>query len=103
MAYVYAASLVPVGLGWWLRERPSVGALIASATLGSISFFLITNAAVWAKSSMYPHTWAGLGLCFTAALPFYRNEIAGDAVYTCAFFGGEALLLHVLGAKRQVA
>jgi hypothetical protein len=103
MTYVYAASLVPVALGWWMRDRAGVGGIIAAATVGSLSFFFITNAAIWAKSSMYPHTWAGLGACFTAGLPFYRNEIAGDAVYACALFGSEALLFHMLRLKRQAA
>lgn len=103
MAYVYAASLVPVVLGWCVRERGGVGAIVASAAFSSISFFLITNAAVWAASSLYAHTWAGLGACFTAALPFYRNEIAGDALYTCAFFGADALLLSAWVPKRQAA
>lgn len=103
MAYVYAASLVPAALGWCMRERGGAGRIIASAGFASISFFLITNTAVWAAGTLYPHTWAGLGACFTAALPFYRNEIAGDALYTCAFFGSEAMLLSALRTKQQAA
>jgi hypothetical protein len=103
MPYVYAASLVPAVLGWCLRERGSLEAIVASAVFSSVSFFLITNTAVWATGSLYPHTWAGLGACFMAALPFYRNEIAGDALYTCAFFGTDALLRAAVRAKPQAA
>lgn len=101
MPYVYAASLVPVVLGWYMRERSGIATVVASAVLSSVLFFLVTNAAVWIAGNQYPHTWAGLGVCFTAALPFYRNEIAGDALYTSAFFGADALLRAARLTKPQ--
>ena len=45
MPYVYAASLVPVALGSYIRERSSLGAIAGSAVFSSVSFFLITNVA----------------------------------------------------------
>jgi len=45
---------------------------------------------VWATGNMYPHTIGGLWVCFLAGLPFYRNQILGDAFYTAAI-GGRAL------------
>ena len=104
MWYVYVASLVPVLLGR-IARRPGtgIGFVATSAFLSSVSFFVITNAAVWATSHLYPHTWIGLGTCFTAALPFYRNEIAGDAFYTCALFGAEALFRASWKSKPQFA
>jgi len=36
---------------------------------------------------LYPMTGAGLVECFTAAIPFFRNSVAGDLVYTTALFG----------------
>lgn len=103
MMYVYAASLIPALIGSGLRGRSSVGTIVASASVSSISFFLITNFAVWMTGNLYPHTWAGLMECFTAALPFYRNEIVGDALYTCAFFGADALLLRAVTPKQLAA
>jgi hypothetical protein len=104
MLYVYAASLVPVLLGR-LARRPGtgVGFLASSALVSSVSFFIITNAAVWATDHLYAHTWGGLASCFVAALPFYRNEMAGDAFYTCALFGAEALFRASWNSKPQVA
>jgi len=34
---------------------------------------------------------AGLGQCYAAAIPFYRNQFAGDLIFTAAFFGIPAL------------
>lgn len=63
----------------------------AGATLGSaLAFFALSNFGMWA-SGYYPRTLAGLGQCYTAALPFFRNTLLSDVVYTAALFGGWAL------------
>jgi len=90
--YVYAAALIPVFLGKLIRERSGAGVIAAAAVVSSLSFFLITNLMVWATGNMYPHTIAGLSACFLAGIPFYRNQILGDAFYTTAIFGGYALI-----------
>jgi hypothetical protein len=43
---------------------------------------------------MYPRTLAGLGACYTAALPFYRNDLVSTALTAGVLFG-----LPVLAAK----
>src|SRR5580692_7550262 len=92
--YVYGAALIPVLLGRLIRDkvtrdRNNVLAIIAAAGGSSVSFFLVTNFMVWATSRhLYPHTMAGLQSCFVAAIPFYQNQLLGDACYTAALFGG---------------
>ncbi len=103
MPYVYAASLIPVLLGRLARQRGGIGFLAASAIVSSVSFFVITNAAVWAAGHLYPHTGSGLAACFVAALPFYRNQILGDAFCTLALFGADALFRMAFHPKPQVA
>tara|TARA_Y100000992_G_scaffold276285_1_gene220382 strand:- start:404 stop:895 length:492 start_codon:yes stop_codon:yes gene_type:complete len=46
----------------------------------SISFFLISNLGVWYFS--YPQNLSGLITCFTLAIPFFINSLAGDLFYT---------------------
>jgi hypothetical protein len=101
--YVYAASLLPVALGRAARKREGIGSVAAAAAASSVSFFLVTNFMVWATGRMYPHTLSGLGACFAAALPFYRNEVLGDAFYTLAIFGSYALLRAWIRPIRQAA
>ena len=78
-------------LGLFLRGRrgflPVTSAALASATL----FFLVTNAAVWAGSRIYPQSIEGLFACYVAALPFFGNGIAGNLFYSALLFGGWAL------------
>jgi hypothetical protein len=75
-----------------LRSRTTVVRVAAAALLGPTSFFLISNYAVWAGSNMYPHTGAGLAACFTAAIPFYRNDLVSTAVVLALAFGLPVLL-----------
>tara|TARA_A100001011_G_scaffold90497_1_gene95068 strand:- start:13012 stop:13512 length:501 start_codon:yes stop_codon:yes gene_type:complete len=46
----------------------------------SMSFFFISNLGVWYIS--YPLNLSGLITCFTAAIPFFINSLAGDLFYT---------------------
>jgi hypothetical protein len=96
MWYVYAASLIPVLLGRFIRRQDSVSAIVPAALLSSLSFFAITNFMVWATGHMYPHTASGLSACFVAGLPFYRNQLLGDVFYTVAIFGSHAILSRVV-------
>ncbi len=68
----------------WLR---SLAAVFASAT----SFFLLSNAVVWALGDLYPRTAAGLIACYAAALPFYANDMASTAVTVGILIGVPAL------------
>ena len=61
-------------------------------------FFVATNLYVWLGSGMYPLTVEGLVACFTLALPFFQNQLAGVAFYSLLLFGGWALLARRLPA-----
>lgn len=63
------------------------GALIATAV-----FFTVTNFVVWVGQGLYPHTLAGLGLCYSAALPFAANMLASSLLYGAGLFGLWALI-----------
>jgi hypothetical protein len=101
--YVYAAALIPVLLGWLIRNRSGAGAIAAVALASSLSFFLITNFMFWATSLWYPHTAAGLTACFLAGIPFYQNQVLGDALYTVGIFGGYQALSRYCQPVRQAA
>ena len=59
----------------------------ASALVGSVGFFLISNFAVWMTGIMYPLTLGGLATCYVAGLPFFRNALISDMLFTAVFFG----------------
>ncbi|MBI3573060.1 MAG: hypothetical protein HY092_02575 [Candidatus Kerfeldbacteria bacterium] len=84
---VYLSFLASAGLGFWLRRRVSFGRWIFATLAGSVIFFLVTNAAVWMFGKIYPSSIIGLWQSYIAGLPFFRNTLAGDLVYSSMFFG----------------
>jgi hypothetical protein len=99
--YVYGAALIPVLLGRLIRNRSGAVVIAAAAFVSSFSFFLITNFVAWATDGLYPLTIGGLSECYLAGIPFYRNQVLGDAVYTVAIFGGYAILNRLCQPARQ--
>jgi hypothetical protein len=90
----YAAIL---WLGTKLRENSSPLRVIGASLSSSVSFFLISNFAVWAAMDMYPKNFGGLMTSYTLALPFFRRGLAGDLVFTLAMFA-TPLVIHTLAA-----
>lgn len=50
----------------------------------SFLFFFITNSAVWAFSPWYEKTISGLLYSYELGLPFLKNMLVGDILYTTA-------------------
>lgn len=74
----------------WLRKNNIFrGAFLTVSS--SVGFFIVTNFGVWVTSGMYAHSWAGIVRCYTLALPFFRNTLLSDVIYTGAIFGLYAL------------
>lgn len=87
-------------LGSGLLARSRALPRLAGATLASsLVFFALSNFGMWA-SGYYPRTLAGLGACYTAGLPFFRNTLVSDALFTAALFGGLALLRLLLPPRQ---
>ena len=99
---VYTTTALIALLGRSVREIRSVKAIAMVTLSGSCLFFLVTNFAVWAQGSLYPHTLEGLGACYTAALPFFRNSLLGDFTYAGVLFGIWALAEARLPVLRRV-
>jgi hypothetical protein len=81
---VYTSLLIYVYLGRRLMQNSQNPFRICLACLlGSIQFFVITNFFVWlGAEDLYPHTFAGLIACYTAAIPFFGRTILSDLFYT---------------------
>ena len=91
----YAAML---WLGTSLRQNAGVVRVIGAALTCSISFFVISNFAVWAAwPQMYPRTLHGLIASYAAGLPFFRGTIESDLLFTAAMFA-MPLMIHALSS-----
>ena len=101
LPFVLAGFALTVFIGARLRERRDALSIGAGALASSLLFFAITNFGHWAVSMDYPKNAGGLAACFTAAIPFFRNELFGDLAFTGIFFGGFALLERRFPALRE--
>ncbi len=99
IGWVYG-SILAVGLiGFWLRGRRTIGTTALATLGGSVLFFIVTNFGVWYSQEVtYPHTLAGLASCYVAAIPFFRNALAGDLFFVALLFGSYELMRRALPA-----
>jgi len=86
-----------LGLGLTLKGNAGWVRILATALAGSVSFFLISNFAVWAAWDMYPKTFAGLMACYDAGLPFFRRGVEGDLLFTALMFATPVVIQALAG------
>ena len=97
MLTVYGALTAPTLLGLGLRRAGRLRAassltadgagVVGCCLLSSIFFFLVTNFAVWATSSVYDGSWSSLMYCYARAIPFFRYTLEGDLFFGVLVFG----------------
>lgn len=104
---VYLSLGINILLGYMLKSKISFGRVVGFTLAGSAQFFITTNFVVWATSGMYALNFEGLVQCYTLALPFWRNSLIADCVFSAALFGAAYLSLRqfkILPASRwQIA
>jgi hypothetical protein len=100
--FIYTSFAVYAFLGWAAGNLPGrwrVAGIAGACLAGSVQFFVVSNFAVWLFQGGllgYPETLAGLMQCYAAALPFFRNTIGGDLLFTAGFFALHFALLYLL-------
>jgi hypothetical protein len=86
---LYAAHLAVMALGWlMLSKKVTPGGVLAASVMGGLLFFLISNFNVWyGAGSLYPQTPEGFVACYTAALPFLKNTLVSNVLFSSLMFG----------------
>lgn len=90
--WTYGSFALIILLGFKTLKKIKPMNLLGSSLMASIIFFLVTNFGSWMTGLLYAKTTAGLVACYTAALPFFWNTLAGDLFYVGVMFGAFALL-----------
>jgi len=99
VVWVWYAAMLWAGTG--LTEFKPVR-FAAAALGGPISFFFVSNFAVWLSGTMYERTFAGVVHCFTLAIPFFKNQFASDMIFFVAMFAIGALLEGTASEPKRV-
>lgn len=92
---VYAAFALTILIGWVLASKRSPLRIGIATVASSVLFFVVTNFGMWLSSGIYPHTGQGIVDCYVAAIPFFRNSLAGDILYSAMLFGILSLAVQV--------
>jgi hypothetical protein len=107
MPAVYTSFFVTGLMGMWLASHKKVSYIITASIISSIMFYLLTNFNYWYAASLYPKTYAGLVQSYEMALPFFRNTLLGDLLYSGIFFGSyeimRTIVIKHLAAGRKEA
>ena len=86
MFEVYFAYAIVSAVGFFLTVKSPRTKTFGATLLGACLFFLITNFAVWMNGVLYPLTFDGLIQSYTMAIPFFRNQLISDIIFTVALF-----------------
>ncbi len=103
MLSVYVSFAIMGLIGLLVRKNKRLATVLGGTILGSVIFYLLTNAAVWAFGSLYPPTAAGLLQSYYLAIPFFRNSLLGDLFYTGVLVGAYEASLALLYREKKVA
>ncbi len=91
----YAVIALITVFGFYLKKI-NVQNVIGFSIASSLLFFFLSNSSYFLFENNVYHTYAtsfsGYMDCLAAGIPFLKNNIPADLVYSGVFFGGYALL-----------
>ena len=103
MLSVYLCFACSVLIGRYLQKHKKIAPIAMGTVAGSVLFFLVTNLAVWFWSGLYAHTFPGLVNCYYLALPFFKNSLLGDMVYTTVLISAWELTAYKIRQRILVS
>jgi hypothetical protein len=70
------------------QQKITATNFIGTNLVSGLGFFLLSNFAVWLSSDLiYSKSFEGLLACYTAGLPFLKNTLASQFIFSAIFFG----------------
>lgn len=90
---VYLGFTAMVACGFLVRQKVNVSNVVLASFISASVFYLITNFAFFYPVTMYPHNLSGILTSYAAALPFFRNMLIGNMVFSAILFSSFYLLV----------
>ena len=100
IVFVYGSFAITILMGTFLKKRLNLVFLIGTILASSVLFFLVTNFGVWIMYDFYPKTFGGLMASYAEGIPFFRNTLLGDMIYSGIFFGSFEFIKRYVFQKR---
>ncbi len=89
---VYSGFIAMVACGFLIRNKVNTMNVILASFISAAVFYLITNFSFFYPVTLYPRDFSGIMASYTAALPFFRNMLLGNLVYSAVLFGSFYLM-----------
>ena len=99
MLSVYGSLALIMLIGQVVAKHKNVINIISSSLLAGIIFFAATNFSVWYFGNWYTSDISGLVASYTMAIPFFKNTIASNLVYSGILFGVYETVQHLAKQK----
>ena len=87
--YTWGAFIIIAFLGMRLRRQRTPSRIFTTTVFSALIFFAITNFGVW--MAWYPRTPEGFISCYINALPFLRNTMLSNVLFSFVLFGSYEL------------
>lgn len=100
--WVYGSIAAIVFAGMLIFKKVTLPRVIGGSIAASVLFFLISNFGVWLADPDYPLTFSGLILCYDMAIPFFKNTLMGDLVYSAVLFGSFEFATYRISALKHI-
>lgn len=92
--FTWGSMILAALIGFWVRKKYGFSRIAIGTLAGSVLFFLITNLGVY-LGGWYGYGFSGLIQTYVMAIPFFRNSLMGDIIYSAAFFGCYELVMYL--------
>lgn len=89
---VYCGFTAMVACGFLVRNKINITNVILASFISASVFYLITNFAFFYPITLYPHNISGILTSYAAGLPFFRNMLIGNMVFSAVLFSSFYLL-----------
>ncbi len=88
MIWVYLSILLIIFIASYILKKFSYVKLFFTAIGGAIVFYLITNFGSWLSlPELYTRDFSGLMDSYRAGIPFFRNTLASNIIFSFIVFG----------------
>lgn len=95
----YGSYVLIALIGIAISQEIKYSKILAATLVGTLLFYIVSNFGVWISYNMYSHDFTGLMNCYVAGIPFLRNALIGDLLFSTVLF----LLVKELYKRFKVA
>ncbi len=93
--WTYGAFALMVLVGKYINTKVSIGSVLGGSLIAALLHWLITDFGVWAAGGRnmltglpYTKDISGLITCYIAAIPYFKNLLLSNILYSAILFGG---------------